>query len=56
MARGRANSGWFWIFLIALLVSIGYGVAAYPHIDECKNSPQRTWNWIPPRFECGYRG
>lgn len=56
MSVNRRNTMWFWFFLVLLGVSAYYGLVAISTVDHCGRYAPKTWNWFPPRWECGWRG
>lgn len=51
VAKTSRNTWWFFVLLIALLVTLWYGISAV-RTDECSSDEPREWNWFPPKWEC----
>lgn len=52
MSMNRRNTIWFWVFLVVLALVSYYGIVAVSTVDHCGRDAPKTWNWIPPRWEC----
>jgi hypothetical protein len=49
--RNTRNAVWFWVFLIALLVTGFYGIRAVSTAEACDDLP-KTWSWREATWEC----
>lgn len=51
VSRSQRSTIWFFVFLIALLVSGFYGLRAVATADACGDLP-KSWNWARATWEC----
>lgn len=53
--KNRRNTWWFYFLVVVLLVGGYYAIVAVSTVDRCGRDVAKTWNWVPPKWECGPR-
>ncbi len=51
-ARNRRSTFWFWILLVALVLTVVVGVRFVTTAEDCGDGP-KSWQWFPPEWVCG---
>jgi len=55
MVKNRRNARWFWYLTIVLVLAASYLIIAAATVDDCGRDAAKTWNWVPPKWECTRR-
>jgi hypothetical protein len=47
--RSRRN---YWVLVVVVFAVLGYGAYAVSTSQDCAVGLQKTWQWMPPKWEC----
>ena len=48
----RHEGPWFYVAIAILIFLVWSGAVAVGTADDCGNGVDRSWNFVPPRWDC----